>query len=148
MPFLEAQFKDPGEFDIVGIHRWTIHARHLSAQTCNTAPEDIFPLFAEFSAAIDNDKQIADWLNPRFPNQQDPEVGEFLGKSIGLFTAEIEKEDQRKIKELWDAYGKNEGLLRIALTDPFAIGYILNDFKDIDTFVLWVNDECNGIAMP
>ena len=148
MPFLQEHFEEPGELDIVGIHRWTIHARRLSAQMCSAAPEDIFPLFAAFSAAIDNDKQIADWLNFRFPNQLDPEVAEFLGKSIGLFTAQIEKEDQMKVKELWDTYGKNEGLLRFTLTDPFAIGYILNDFTDINTFVLWVNDKCNGIGMP
>ena len=148
MPFLEKHFEDPGELDIVAMHRWTIHARHLSAQLCNAAPEDIFPFFAAFSAAIDSDKQITDWLNFRFPNQLDPEVAEFLGKSIGLFTAQIEKEDQVKIKELWDAYGKNEGLLRLALTDPFAIGYTLNDFTDIDIFLLWVNDKCNEIGMP
>ena len=148
MPFLEEHFEEPGELDITGMHRWTIHARHLSAQLCNAAPEDIFPLFAAFSKAIDNDKQIADWLNFRFPNQQDPIVGEFLGKSIGLFTAQIEKEDQEKIKKQWDTYGKNQGLLRLALTDPFAIGYILNDFTDIDIFSLWVNDECNKIGMP
>jgi hypothetical protein len=148
MPFLEKHFEGPGELDIVGMHRWTIHARHLSAQLCNAVPEDIFPRFAAFSKAVDSDKQIADWLNFRFPNQLDPGVGEFLGKSIGLFTAQIEKEDQVKIKQQWDAYGKNEGLLRLALTDPFAIGYILNDFTDIDTFLLWVNDKCNEIGMP
>lgn len=148
IPFLEEHFEDPGELDLVGIHRWTIHARHLSAQQCNAAPEDIFPLFAAFSASIDNDKQIEDWLNFRFPNQQDPKVGEFLGKSIGLFTVKIEKEDRVKINEQWDRHGKNEGLLRLALTDPFIIGYILNDFTDIDIFLLWVNDECNKIGMP
>ena len=115
---------------------------------CKAAPEDIFPLFAAFSAAIDNDKQIADWLNFRFPNQQDPKVGEFLGKSIGLFTVEIENEDRVKINEYWNTYGKNEGFLRLALTDPFIIGYVLNDFTESEIFLLWVNDECGKVGMP
>ena len=148
MPFLEEHFEKPGELDLVGIHCWTIHARHLSARLCNAAPEDIFPLFAAFSGAIENDKQIADWLNFRFPNQQDPKVGEFLGKSIGLFTVEIENEDRVKINEYWNTYGKNEGFLRLALTDPFIIGYVLNDFTESEIFLLWVNDECGKVGMP
>lgn len=147
MPFLKEHFQAPDELDFAGIHSWAIHARHLSAKQCNAAPEDIFPLFAAFSAAIDNDKQITDWLDFRFPNQFDAEVAEFLGKSIGLFTVQLEKEDRVNIKEQWDTYGKNEGLLRTALIDPFAIGHILNNFTDIDIFFLWVNDECNKIGV-
>ncbi len=143
LPFLEEHFKNPGEIDVVGMHRMTIYTRNMLARLCAN-PQDIFRILNEFGQVSDDDEHIDKWMSFRFGNQE-PEGIELFSVAMADFVKKIESEDQAGIREYFEQYGRDSGMLWLALREPVLIGHILNDFPDTDIFLRWVDGECNQL---
>lgn len=143
LPFLEEHFKTPGEIDVVGMHRMTGYTRNMLARLCE-APQDIFLIMDEFAQASGNDEDIDKWMSFRFDNQG-PDVIELFSLATADFVKKIESEDQARIREHFEQYGRDAGLLWLALREPVLTGHILNDFPNTDIFLRWVDGKCNQL---
>lgn len=143
LPFLEEHFKNPGDIDVVGMHRMTIYTRNMLARLCET-PQDIFLIMNDFAQASGNDEHIDKWMSFRFGNQE-PDVVELFSFAVADFVKKVESEDQARIREHFEQYGRDAGLLWLALREPVLIGHILNDFPNTDIFLRWVDGKCNQL---
>lgn len=142
-PFLKEFIEVPTEGDVTNIHRVLLAYRHLNAKMYQMTHDGnilgIANLVFKRVEVIQKDP-IKAWMVDRFADLDQEALQKFF-TDFENFVIETEKADTRKIQELFEIYGKEEGLLWLAILEPALTGQILNDFTDTEVFLKWVKGE-------
>lgn len=142
-PFLKEFIEVPTEGDVTNIHRVLLAYRHLNAKMYQMTHDGnilgIANLVFKRVEVIEKDP-IKAWMVDRFADLDQEALQKFF-TDFENFVIETEKADTRKIQELFETYGKEEGLLWLAILEPALTGQILNDFTDTEVFLKWVKGK-------
>ena len=142
-PFLKEFIEVLTEEDVTNIHRMFLTYRHLNAKMHQmTHDGDILGtanLVFKRVEVVQKDP-IKTWMADRLADLDQEALLKFF-TDFENFVIETEKADTRKVQELFETYGKEEGLLWLVILEPALTGQILNDFTDTEVFLKWVKGE-------
>lgn len=142
-PFLKEFIATPTEKDVTNIHHMFLTYRHLNAEMHQITHEgDILGtanLIFKRVEVVQKDP-IKTWMADRLADLDQKSLQKFF-TDFENFVIETEKMDARQIQELFETYGKEEGLLWLAILEPALTGQVLNDFTDTEVFFKWVKGE-------
>ncbi|MYA58890.1 hypothetical protein F4X88_21650 [Candidatus Poribacteria bacterium] len=142
-PFLKEFIATPTEKDVTNIHHMFLTYRHLNAEMYQMMHEGNILGTAQiiFKKVEVVDKDPIDvWLAGRFADKGQEVLLNFFAR-FENFVIETEKTDAHKVDERFETYGKEEGLLWLAILEPVFTGQILNDFTDTEVFLEWVKGK-------
>ncbi len=147
LPFLKKFIEHPTVEDITILHQITHGYRNANATQHHILNDPnavaLLHTVLEKKTAVMEDKKVQKWFERHFQVQEIP-VLEFL-KTVILpienFVIETEKEDARRIQDLFNEHGRDDGTIWLAIEEPVLTGEIINNFTDAEVFLAWVKGD-------
>ena len=147
LPFLKKFIEHPTVEDITILHQITHGYRNANATQHHILNDPnavaLLHTVLEKKTAVMEDKKVQKWFERHFQAQEIP-VLEFL-KTVILpienFVIETEKEDARRIQDLFNEHGTDDGTIWLAIEEPVLTGEIINNFTDVEVFLAWVKGD-------
>lgn len=138
-PFLKESIGKADKEDIAIIHQMTLRYRCANAilyQQVNHGNVLAILEVLEKKLSILDEGPIRDWLDGHVPNQKQLFFTDFEN-----FVFETEKTDTLLIKKQIEKYGKDNGILWVALRNPALTAEVLNNFTDTAVFLRWIDGD-------
>lgn len=147
-PFLKEFIENPTAEDITLLHQITQGYRNANAVQhhffFHPNPDALhIHTVMEKKITIMENKAVQEWFERRFQAREIPPL-DFLQTvmlPIENFVIETEKEDARRIQQLFDEHGRDNGTIWLAILEPTLTGEIINNFTDAEVFVTWVQGD-------
>lgn len=148
LPFLKEFIENPTDEDITFLHQITQGYRNANAIQhhffFDPNPDALhIHRVMEKKIAIMENKAVREWFERRFQAREIPPL-DFLQTvmlPIENFVIETEKEDARRIQQLFNEHGRDNGTIWLAILEPTLAGEIINNFTDAEVFVTWVKGD-------
>ena len=139
LPFLKKHLEKPAEEDIVNVHLFAVHDRHVMTREYHGEnPEKFQDEWAKLLKGPGMDIALRHFADD---DKVDGFDLIFLLAETTLYVKETEQADAALAQELLNKHGEQDAPIWIALEDPVLIGYILKDFTDVQVFLKWMRGE-------
>ncbi len=140
-PFLKESIGKSNEEDIAIIHQLTLEYRCANVmlyQMIHDGNEEnvlkaILAVLEKKLSVLD-EAPVKAWMEIHLPNQG--QAKKFFA-ALEHFVTETEKKDALFIQEQFEQYGKDDGLLWLAVHNPALTAEILNNFTNTNVFLGW-----------
>ena len=140
-PFLKESIGKSNEEDIAIVHQLTLEYRCANVmlyQMIHDGNEEnvIKAILAvlEKKLSVLDEAPVKAWMEIHLPNQD--QAKKFFA-ALEHFVTETEKKDALFIQEQFEQYGKDDGLLWLAVHNPALTAEILNNFTNTNVFLGW-----------
>ena len=125
----------PNDEDYVLTHYLSVSFRHGVALEYHGHPKGTAE---DYIADTIAEPHVWAWLNERFPSNRRLVL---FTIDIGLYSVELEEENIALCNQLFEEYGKEDGIIMLALNYPLRLALALNNFSSFDIFLKWTNGD-------
>lgn len=142
LEFLNTYFKPPHPkptaADVSVLHYMALVDRHINIRLYHGEDKSSDTRFEMMM----NDP-VNSWIEQRFVADKGGDILLLIKVFVQLsvWIEELQEEDRESVQALLLEHGTQKGLLRVALEEPVRLGYILEDFTDVEVFKKWVDGK-------